>query len=87
MYLYFLLSPSTFDESRYQYNSDKSQLTISGVARSDFGEYVCTATNKIGENNATFILDVSGEKPLGFMCDLHNFTLIYSANVFAILSW
>lgn len=56
------ITPSTFDESRYQYNSDKSELTISAVTRSDFGEYVCTATNKIGENNATFFLDVS-ERP------------------------
>nr|XP_055067116.1 neural cell adhesion molecule 1 isoform X1 [Misgurnus anguillicaudatus] len=56
------ITPSTFDESRYQYNSDKSELTISAVTRSDFGEYVCTATNKIGENSARFILDVS-ERP------------------------
>ncbi|XP_058602559.1 neural cell adhesion molecule 1 isoform X3 [Onychostoma macrolepis] len=54
--------PSTSDESRHKYNSDKSQLTISAVTRSDFGEYVCTAANKIGENTATFILDVS-ERP------------------------
>ncbi|KAI7806321.1 putative neural cell adhesion molecule 1-like [Triplophysa rosa] len=55
-------TPSTSDKSRYNYNSDKSELTISGVTRSDFGEYVCTATNKIGNNSATFILDVS-ERP------------------------
>ncbi|XP_016313893.1 neural cell adhesion molecule 1-like isoform X2 [Sinocyclocheilus anshuiensis] len=54
--------PSTSDESRHKYNSDKSELTISAVTRSDFGDYVCTATNKIGENTATFILDVS-ERP------------------------
>ncbi|XP_067304106.1 neural cell adhesion molecule 1-like [Pseudorasbora parva] len=54
--------PSTFDNSRYKYNTDKSELTISAVTRSDFGKYVCTATNKIGENTATFILDVS-ERP------------------------
>ncbi|KAL1259968.1 hypothetical protein QQF64_010545 [Cirrhinus molitorella] len=51
--------PSSFDDSRYKYNSDKSELTISAVTRSDFGEYVCTAVNKIGENRASFILDVS----------------------------
>ncbi|KTF81263.1 hypothetical protein cypCar_00040406, partial [Cyprinus carpio] len=51
--------PSTSDPSRHKYNSDKSELTISAVTRSDFGEYVCTATNKIGNNTAKFILDVS----------------------------
>ncbi|XP_050987669.1 neural cell adhesion molecule 1 isoform X3 [Labeo rohita] len=56
------ITPSTFDNSRYKYNSDKSELTISAVTRSDFGEYICMATNKIGENSATFILDVS-ERP------------------------
>ncbi|KAL0171416.1 hypothetical protein M9458_031727, partial [Cirrhinus mrigala] len=56
--------PSTFDDSRYKYNSDKSELTISAVTRSDFGEYICIATNKIGENSATFILDVSGKTRL-----------------------
>lgn len=54
--------PSTSDSSRYIYNSDKSRLTIPAVARSDFGEYVCTGSNKIGEDNAAFILDVS-ERP------------------------
>ncbi|XP_016339037.1 neural cell adhesion molecule 1-like isoform X2 [Sinocyclocheilus anshuiensis] len=51
--------PSPSDDSRYKFNSDKSELTISAVTRSDFGEYVCIATSKIGENSATFILDVS----------------------------
>lgn len=61
------LSPSTFDDSRYKYNTDKSELTISAVTRSDFGEYICMASNKIGENSATFILDVSGEtRPQNF---------------------
>ncbi|XP_072548435.1 neural cell adhesion molecule 1 isoform X2 [Salminus brasiliensis] len=52
-------TPSTSDSSRYIYNSDKSELTIPAVARSDFGEYVCTGSSKIGEDNAEFILDVS----------------------------
>ncbi len=60
----FPFSPSTSDDSRHKYNSDKSELTISAVTRSDFGEYVCTAANKIGENTATFILDVSGKTSL-----------------------
>ncbi|XP_017564263.1 neural cell adhesion molecule 1 isoform X3 [Pygocentrus nattereri] len=54
--------PSTSDSSRYIYNSDKSELIIPAVARSDFGEYVCTASNKLGEDSAAFILDVS-ERP------------------------
>ncbi|KAB5532960.1 hypothetical protein PHYPO_G00126080 [Pangasianodon hypophthalmus] len=56
-------TPETSDSSRYLYNSDKSKLTIPGVARSDFGRYVCSAVNKIGEDSATFTLDVS-ELPL-----------------------
>ncbi|XP_059424415.1 neural cell adhesion molecule 1-like isoform X3 [Carassius carassius] len=55
--------PSTSDESRHKYNSDKSELTISAVTRRDFGEYVCKATNKIGEDSATFTLDVSVTQP------------------------
>ncbi|ROL41410.1 Neural cell adhesion molecule 1-A [Anabarilius grahami] len=55
--------PSSSDDSRIKFNTDKSELTISAVTRSDYGEYVCTATNKIGENTATFVLDVS-ERPI-----------------------
>uniref|UniRef100_A0A8B9JBY3 Neural cell adhesion molecule 3 n=1 Tax=Astyanax mexicanus TaxID=7994 RepID=A0A8B9JBY3_ASTMX len=51
--------PSTSDSSRYIYNSDKSELTIPAVARSDSGEYVCTGSNKLGEDSRAFILDVS----------------------------
>ncbi|XP_030639043.1 neural cell adhesion molecule 1 [Chanos chanos] len=51
--------PANSDFSRYIFNSDKSQLVIPSVVRSDFGEYICTATNKIAENSATFTLDVS----------------------------
>ncbi|KAI4893836.1 hypothetical protein NFI96_020825, partial [Prochilodus magdalenae] len=55
-------TPPTSDSSRYIYNSDKSELIIPAVARSDFGEYVCTAANKLGDDSAAFILDVS-ERP------------------------
>ncbi|KAM9436503.1 neural cell adhesion molecule 1 [Clarias gariepinus] len=51
-------TPEASDSSRYIYNSDKSKLIIPGVARSDFGTYNCTAANKIGENSASFTLDV-----------------------------
>ncbi|XP_071762145.2 neural cell adhesion molecule 1 isoform X2 [Centroberyx gerrardi] len=51
--------PVNFDPSHHQFNSDRSQLTIRSVARGDYGEYVCTAKNKIGENSATFMLHVS----------------------------
>ncbi|XP_075321133.1 neural cell adhesion molecule 1-like [Odontesthes bonariensis] len=50
--------PVTFDPSHHQFNSDRSQLTIQSVVRADFGEYVCTATNKIGENSTTIMLHV-----------------------------
>ncbi|XP_027025682.2 neural cell adhesion molecule 1 [Tachysurus fulvidraco] len=52
-------TPDTSDSSRYIYNSDKSKLTIPGVAREDSGKYVCTGANKIGNDSATFTLDVS----------------------------
>ncbi|KAJ8384469.1 hypothetical protein AAFF_G00204900 [Aldrovandia affinis] len=56
-------SPPSSDATRYKFNSDKSELTIPSVVRSDFGEYTCVATNKIGESRATFVLDVS-EHPI-----------------------
>ncbi|XP_018582435.2 neural cell adhesion molecule 1 isoform X1 [Scleropages formosus] len=52
-------SPLTSDTSRYIFNSDKSELTIPSVVRLDYGEYTCTATNKIGEASASLMLDVS----------------------------
>ncbi|XP_071381708.1 neural cell adhesion molecule 1 isoform X6 [Centroberyx affinis] len=51
--------PVNFDPSHHQFNSDRSQLTIHSVARGDYGEYVCTARNKIGESSATIMLHVS----------------------------
>ncbi|KAK2844252.1 hypothetical protein Q5P01_010911 [Channa striata] len=50
--------PVVFDPSHHRFNSDRSQLTIRSVARPDFGEYVCTATNKIAENSAVMMLHV-----------------------------
>ncbi|XP_037532353.1 neural cell adhesion molecule 1 [Nematolebias whitei] len=50
--------PVTFDPSHHQFNSDRSQLSIQSVARADFGEYICTATNKIAESSATIMLHV-----------------------------
>ncbi|CAB1334100.1 unnamed protein product [Coregonus sp. 'balchen'] len=54
------------DESRYKYNSDKSELIISSVVRSDYGEYICTAKNKIAESSAMIMLDVS-EHPVAML--------------------
>uniref|UniRef100_A0A8P4K5D0 Neural cell adhesion molecule 3 n=1 Tax=Dicentrarchus labrax TaxID=13489 RepID=A0A8P4K5D0_DICLA len=50
--------PTTIDPSHHVFNSDRSQLTIRSVARADYGEYVCTATNKIAESSATIMLHV-----------------------------
>ncbi|KAI9520297.1 hypothetical protein NQZ68_018604 [Dissostichus eleginoides] len=50
--------PVTFDPSHHQFNSDNSQLTIKSVARGDYGEYICTATNKIANSTATIMLHV-----------------------------
>lgn len=50
--------PTTFDPSRHQYNSDRSQLTMRSVVRADYGEYVCTATNKLAESSKTLTLHV-----------------------------
>ncbi|XP_064802105.1 neural cell adhesion molecule 1-like isoform X2 [Oncorhynchus masou masou] len=58
--------PDSSDESRYKYNSDKSELVISSVVRSDYGEYICTAKNKISESSAMIMLDVS-EHPVAVL--------------------
>ncbi|XP_070407830.1 neural cell adhesion molecule 1-like [Nothobranchius furzeri] len=50
--------PVPFDPSHHQFNSDRSELTIQSVGRADYGEYVCTATNKIAESSATIMLHV-----------------------------
>ncbi|XP_056299932.1 neural cell adhesion molecule 1 isoform X2 [Pseudoliparis swirei] len=50
--------PVLLDPTRRQFNSDHSQMTISSVSRADYGEYVCTASNKISESSATFRLHV-----------------------------
>uniref|UniRef100_A0AAV2MBF0 Uncharacterized protein n=1 Tax=Knipowitschia caucasica TaxID=637954 RepID=A0AAV2MBF0_KNICA len=50
--------PMAFDPSRHQFNSDRSELTIRAVTREDYGEYMCTAMNKIGESTATITLHV-----------------------------
>ncbi|XP_070993962.1 neural cell adhesion molecule 1 isoform X3 [Oncorhynchus clarkii lewisi] len=58
--------PDSSDESRYKYNSDKSELIILSVVRSDYGEYICTAKNKISESSAMIMLDVS-EHPVAVL--------------------
>ncbi|KAJ0065826.1 hypothetical protein NL108_000048, partial [Boleophthalmus pectinirostris] len=50
--------PVSLDTFRHQLNSDGSQLNILSVTREDFGEYVCTGKNKIGESTATITLHV-----------------------------
>ncbi|XP_054477052.1 neural cell adhesion molecule 1 isoform X2 [Anoplopoma fimbria] len=50
--------PMTFDPSHHYFDSDRSQLTIRSVTRADYGEYICTATNKISESSATIMLHV-----------------------------
>ncbi|XP_040022318.2 neural cell adhesion molecule 1 isoform X1 [Gasterosteus aculeatus] len=52
------LMPVAFDPSHHQFNSDRSELTMMSVTRADYGEYVCTATNKIAESSATIMLHV-----------------------------
>ncbi|KAM6967544.1 neural cell adhesion molecule 1 [Aplochiton taeniatus] len=53
------ITPVNSDPSRHHFNSDRSQMTIRSVARGDYGEYVCTARNKIAESSATLMLHVS----------------------------
>ncbi|XP_077433022.1 neural cell adhesion molecule 1 [Vanacampus margaritifer] len=50
--------PALYDPKHHKFNSDRSQLTIRSVVRDDYGEYFCTATNKIGESRATVMLHV-----------------------------
>ncbi|RVE62475.1 hypothetical protein OJAV_G00157360 [Oryzias javanicus] len=64
--------PVTFDPSHHRFNSDRSQLTINSVVRADFGEYICTATNKIAENSATFMLHVFEAPEVFVSADQHH---------------
>ncbi|XP_044062563.1 neural cell adhesion molecule 1 isoform X2 [Siniperca chuatsi] len=64
--------PVTFDPSRHQFNSDRSQLTIRSVARADYGEYICTATNKIAESSATIMLHVFEAPKVFVSAELQN---------------
>lgn len=57
---FLVFRPVTHDPSHHQFNSDRSQLTIRSVARADYGEYICTAANKIAEDSATIMLHVFG---------------------------
>ncbi|XP_041648327.1 neural cell adhesion molecule 1 [Cheilinus undulatus] len=50
--------PTIFDSSHHHFESENTILTITSVTRADYGEYVCTAKNKISENSATTILHV-----------------------------
>ncbi|KAM8871325.1 neural cell adhesion molecule 1 isoform 2-T2 [Spinachia spinachia] len=52
------LMPVAFEPSHHQFNSDRSELTVMSVTRADYGEYICTATNKIAESSATIMLHV-----------------------------
>lgn len=61
-------TPTSSDPSRHHFNSDRSQLLILSVDRTDYGEYVCTVTNKIGKSNATIMLHVF-EAPEVFVSD------------------
>ncbi|KAM4633821.1 neural cell adhesion molecule 1 [Polymixia lowei] len=51
--------PVKYDPSHHHFNSDRSELIIKSVARGDYGEYVCTAKNKLAESSATIMLHVS----------------------------
>ncbi|XP_077577948.1 neural cell adhesion molecule 1 [Stigmatopora nigra] len=50
--------PTLYDPTHHTFNSDRSQLTIRSVVREDYGEYICTATNKISESSAAIMLHV-----------------------------
>ncbi|XP_061633722.1 neural cell adhesion molecule 1 [Phyllopteryx taeniolatus] len=50
--------PALHDPTHHKFNSDRSQLTLRSVVRDDHGEYICTATNKIGDSSATILLHV-----------------------------
>lgn len=68
--------PTSFDPSRHHFNSDRSQLVISSVVRADYGEYVCTATNKITESSATIVLHVFGPFCFGIFTPTQSWGII-----------
>nr|XP_015191959.1 PREDICTED: neural cell adhesion molecule 1-like isoform X2 [Lepisosteus oculatus] len=52
-------SPERSDQSRYQFNSDHSELIIHSVSKNDEGVYNCTATNAFGTYSSRIVLGVS----------------------------
>uniref|UniRef100_H2LNB4 Neural cell adhesion molecule 3 n=1 Tax=Oryzias latipes TaxID=8090 RepID=H2LNB4_ORYLA len=73
--------PVTFDPSRHHFNSDRSQLILNSVVRADFGEYICTAINKIAEDSATFTLHVFEAPEVFVSADQHYVSVGESVSV------
>uniref|UniRef100_A0A3P9IUV1 Neural cell adhesion molecule 1 n=1 Tax=Oryzias latipes TaxID=8090 RepID=A0A3P9IUV1_ORYLA len=73
--------PVTFDPSRHHFNSDRSQLILNSVVRADFGEYICTAINKIAEDSATFTLHVFEAPEVFVSADQHHVSVGESVSV------
>uniref|UniRef100_A0A8C8DJJ2 Neural cell adhesion molecule 3 n=1 Tax=Oryzias sinensis TaxID=183150 RepID=A0A8C8DJJ2_9TELE len=73
--------PVTFDLSRHHFNSDRSQLILNSVVRADFGEYICTAINKIAEDSATFTLHVFEAPEVFVSADQHHVSVGESVSV------
>ncbi|KAM6910367.1 neural cell adhesion molecule 1 [Xenentodon cancila] len=64
--------PAASDPSHHQFNSDRSELTIHSVVRADYGEYICTAKNKIAEDTATIMLHVFVAPEVSVSADEHH---------------
>ncbi|MBN3293909.1 NCAM1 protein, partial [Polypterus senegalus] len=47
------------DTSKYSFNSDKSELNIRGIEKSDEGNYTCVAVNTLGEASDKTWLNIS----------------------------
>ncbi|KAG2471135.1 NCAM1 protein, partial [Polypterus senegalus] len=51
--------PLMMDTSKYSFNSDKSELNIRGIEKSDEGNYTCVAVNTLGEASDKTWLNIS----------------------------
>ncbi|KAM9805791.1 neural cell adhesion molecule 1 isoform 1-T1 [Syngnathus typhle] len=74
--------PASYEPGgHHQFNSDGSQLTIRSVVGDDHGEYICTASNKMGESSATAMLHVFEAPEVSLSVEVQNVSVGQSVAV------